>query len=152
MRVPTKVMRLVAALGLVLAGVFTLPQPASAAAGDCARGNLCFWVDSGYSGPRYNLGPGSRNANLQNNPCGGCRSGTNPGANGTWNDMASSWYNRQSVPVCLYQNANYSGTAIKIGANGGLSYRASFNDRMSSVRPAIYRSGAGTVPPGYFCF
>jgi hypothetical protein len=152
MRIPTRVARLLAVVCLVLAGGFALPQPASAAASDCVNGNLCFWVDTNYSGPRFNLGAGSSNANLQGNPCGGCRSATNSAANGTWNDMASSWYNRRSVPICLYTAADYRGSAIRISAGGRLSYRADLNDKMSSVRAAIYRSGGGTIPSSYSCF
>ncbi|WP_218163282.1 peptidase inhibitor family I36 protein [Actinoplanes philippinensis] len=143
---------LLVSLGMVLAGVFGVVSPASAAALDCASGSFCFWVDSNYSGPRYNLGAGS-NANLQNNPCGGCRSSTNSGANGTWNDMASSWYNRTSKPVCVFANPGYGGSApLRIEAGQRVSFNATWNDRMSSVRPAIYHPGAGTIVPGYSCY
>jgi hypothetical protein len=66
--------------------------------------------------------------------------------------MASSWYNLRSVPICLYTAADYRGSAIRISAGGRLSYRSDLNDKMSSVRPAIYRSGGGTIPPSYSCF
>ena len=137
---------------LSVAAAFTLTPPASAASTDCAGGTFCFWVDTNYSGPRYNLGSGANNPNLQANPCGGCVSSTNSAANGTWNDMASSWYNRTSVPVCIYTNASFGGSALMIKAGAVQNYTSSFNDRMSSVRPAIYHSGGGTIPPGYSCF
>ncbi|WP_433790031.1 peptidase inhibitor family I36 protein [Actinoplanes sp. CA-252034] len=152
MQVRTRITALMVSLGMVLAGVFGVVSPASAAAGDCANGSLCFWVDSNYSGARYNLGAG-RNANLQNNPCGGCRSSTNSGANGTWNDMASSWYNRTSTPVCVYANPNYGGsTSLRVEPGQARSFNSTWNDRMTSVRPAIWRSGGGTIVPGYSCF
>ena len=150
MRAYKKIASLVTGLVLALVGTLAVSSPASAAASDCARGSFCFWVDANYSGARYNLGTG-RNANLQGNPCGGCRSSTNSGANGTWNDMASSWYNRTSAPVCLYTNANYTGSFTKIGAGAALSYSSVWNDRMSSVRPAIWRSGGGSIVPGWNC-
>lgn len=139
-------------LALALVGSFAVSSPASAAAGDCATGTFCFWVDSNYSGPRYNLRTGYLNRNLQNSSCGGCRSATNSAANGTWNDMASSWYNRRDRPACIYTGANFTGRAYQIAPGGRVSFSSSFNDQVSSVRSAIYRRGAGTIPPGYQCF
>jgi hypothetical protein len=135
----------------LLGGSVALAGSASAARVDCKTGYFCFWVDSNFAGPRYNLGSGDRNSNLQNNACGGCISSTNSAANGTWNEMASSWYNHTSTHYCIYTGTSSTGVWREVDPNGYITYSAPWNDRMSSVKPARYRPQTGTIPADWLC-
>ncbi|WP_296137773.1 peptidase inhibitor family I36 protein [uncultured Tessaracoccus sp.] len=60
--------------------------PAHAAAGDdCAKGYVCVYADGGLRGAHKDVPASSVHYNL-----------------GTFRDKASSWYNRTSKPVCIY--------------------------------------------------
>lgn len=66
---------------------------------ECASGDLCFWVNAGYSGARGRVS--GNNPNWTDFAQSSCR-------NGTWSDCASSvWNNGQRCDVQLWSQPNY---------------------------------------------
>lgn len=134
------------ALITAVATLTALVKPADAASGDCASGYFCFWLHSSYSGARHNVASGGTRYNLHNWACGSC-------PNGIWNDRASSWYNRTSRYYCIYWDSGYRGSRILLSPGKAISFNSTWNDQMSSVRPAYWSGGSGTTTttiPGYY--
>jgi hypothetical protein len=90
---------------MIAAPAASAAQPAAtaqpAAASSCAPGDLCFWVNSGYTGPMGHVaGNNSWWGSFSQAQC----------KTGTWSDCASSLYNHgNSDAVYVYQDVNYGG-------------------------------------------
>ena len=98
-------------------------KPAAVPSG-CSAGNLCFWVNIGYSdGPGELSGTNANWTAFAHSTC----------ASKTWNDCASSLYNDGvNDNAVVYTNANYSGSSGVITRGTGGDVSAAWNDVISS--------------------
>ncbi|MGO1055466.1 peptidase inhibitor family I36 protein [Crossiella sp. CA198] len=130
---------LAAVTALALGGLLAGAAPASAAersapevrpAGtpNCDAGDVCFWVDADYEGPRGRFSGANPDWTQFSQPaCSFFRP--------NWNDCASSVVNRgRNCTVHLYENANYLGQrlSIKRGEKFPDLSDQNFNDMASS--------------------
>lgn len=95
--------------------------PANADQSDCPDGYFCLWEHGDYQG--LILTP---SASPEGNPNFGWRS---------FNDVASSGWNRTGTTWCVFDDINYGGALLYIFPPGTYIAAVSPNDKASSARP-----------------
>ncbi len=122
--------RFASAALLALMSTFMLaPTPAHAASSDCSSGEVCFWDDAGFTDTRKD-----RTTSLAHFSDIG------------FNDKTSATYNRMSVAWVLYDDTNYTDSAVclKSGASVSNLGNYGFGDKTSSAK----KRSDNTCPSG----
>lgn len=117
---------------VVVMGVGGLAAPASAAYSGCNSGRFCLYEHPNGGGKVFNLA--TEDSTFHNNPCDGCISSHHPNSDGTWGDMASSYYNHSSRTYCVYRDTNYIDELFRLAPNSRGNF-GDLEDEVSSARP-----------------
>lgn len=102
--------------------------PAAAAQSECPSGYLCFWADGPYRGAMGKVrGSNAAWGVFPQSACPRFR---------TWNDCASSLWNRTSRPVRVFRDANFGGGFLELAPGQAVAVLSTgsngWNDAISS--------------------
>jgi hypothetical protein len=95
----------------------------AASAGDCPVGYFCFWAHDNFSGPMGKFRGSNRNWGAYSQSA--CRK------YGTWNDCASSYWNRTGKTVRVWWNNDFQGAHADLD-NVPRTVSREWNDQISS--------------------